>query len=243
MTDSKSENNERKVLQDASSSDDSLDELRRLLLDPMQMRLENLEDRIDNPKLHARDVSRVLPEAISLRSAQDRKIDIVLEPITTNAIRSSINKDRKVLVDALFPIMGPAIRKAIASAIQAMIEGFNQVLEHSLSPKSLKWRLEALRTNKSFAEVVFLRTLIYHVEQIFLIHKDTGLVLQHVVSKADVAYDPDLVSRRDHFLWSLSQNTAHIIISPTTTARITQPIGELFFVSSLNWAWRQFSRI
>jgi OOP family OmpA-OmpF porin len=194
MTDSKSEKKEGKALQDASSSDDSLGELRQLLLGPTQVRLEKLENRIDNRELLARDVSRVLPEAISLRSAQDTKIEIVLEPITANAIRSSIRKDRKVLVDALFPIMGPAIRKAIASSFQAMIEGFNQVLEHSLSLKSLKWRLEALRTNKSFAEIVLLHTLIYHVEQIFLIHKDTGLVLQHVVSKAEVAHDPDLVS-------------------------------------------------
>ncbi len=194
MTDLKSEKKERKALQDASSSDDSLGELRQLLLGPTQVRLEKLEDRIDNRELLASDVSRVLPEAISLRSAQDTKIETVLEPITANAIKTSIKKDRKVLVDALFPIMGPAIRKAIASSIQAMIEGFNQVLEHSLSFKSLKWRLEALRTNKSFAEVVLLHSLIYHVEQIFLIHKDTGLVLQHVVSKAELAHDPDLVS-------------------------------------------------
>ena len=194
MTDSKSENNEKKPLQDASSSDDSLSELQRLLLSPLYVRLEKLEDRIDNPELLTKDVSQVLPEAISLRSAQDTKIDSVLEPITANAIRSSIKKDRKILVDALFPIMGPAIRKAIASSIQAMVEGFNQILENSLSLKSLKWRLEALRTNKSFAEVVMLNTLIYHVEQIFLIHKDTGLVLQHVVSKTEVAHDPDLVS-------------------------------------------------
>jgi len=194
MTDSKSENNEINPLQDASSSDDSLSELQRLLLSPIYMRLEKLEDRIDNPELLTRDVSRVLPEAISLRSAQDTKIDTVMEPITANAIRSSIKKDRKMLVDALFPIMGPAIRKAIASSMQAMVEGFNQILEHSLSLKSLKWRLEALRTNKSFAEVVMLNSLIYHVEQIFLIHKDTGLVLQHVVSKTEVAHNPDLVS-------------------------------------------------
>ncbi len=194
MTDLKSENKERKSLQDAASSDDSLGELRQLLLGPTQVRLEKLEDRIDNWELLASDVSRVLPQAISLRSAQDTKIETVLEPITANAIKTSIKKDRKVLVDALFPIMGPAIRKAIASSIQAMIEGFNQVLEHSLSLKSLKWRLEALRTKKSFAEVVFLHTLIYHVEQIFLIHRDTGLVLQHVVSNAEVAHDPDLIS-------------------------------------------------
>ena len=63
-----------------------------------------------------------------------------------------------------------------------------------MSKQGLKWRFEALRTRKPFAEVILLHTLVYQVEQIFLIHKDTGLTLQHVVSKAELANDPDLVS-------------------------------------------------
>jgi OOP family OmpA-OmpF porin len=90
--------------------------------------------------------------------------------------------------------MGPAIRKAITSALQGMIQSFNQVLEHSFSLKGLKWRFEAMRTRKPFAEVVLLHTLVYQVEQVFLIHKDSGLVLQHVVGKSVIAQDPDLVS-------------------------------------------------
>ncbi|NJM95759.1 MAG: hypothetical protein HC792_06500, partial [Acaryochloridaceae cyanobacterium CSU_5_19] len=39
-----------------------------------------------------------------------------------------------------------------------------------------------------------LRTLIFQVEQVFLIHKSTGLVLEHLVSAATIAQDPDLVA-------------------------------------------------
>ena len=162
-----------------SPSDESLDELRELLLAPIQAQLDELRRRLDIPELHAKEISRVLPEAIALRSSQDKKLEISLEPITEKAIRTSIKKDRKVLVDALFPVMGPAIRKAITSVIQGMIQTFNQLLEHSVSLRSLKWRFEALRTRKPFAEVVLLNTMIYQVEQIFLIHKETGLLLQH----------------------------------------------------------------
>ncbi|WP_199329182.1 OmpA family protein [Coleofasciculus sp. FACHB-1120] len=63
-----------------------------------------------------------------------------------------------------------------------------------MSPQSFKWRLEALQTGKSFAEVVLLRTLLYRVEQVFLIHKKTGLLLQHVVAPNVAAQDADLVS-------------------------------------------------
>ncbi|MDX1708069.1 MAG: hypothetical protein R3274_05675, partial [Desulfobacterales bacterium] len=194
MSDSTEEQSGKMESPDAQQPQDALAELRELLLKPIQTQLDELQKRLDTPDLHAKDVSRVLPEAISLRSQRDKKIEMALEPITEKTIKSSIKKDRKALADALFPVMGPAIRRAIASAIQGMIQSFNQILEHSVSIKGLKWRLEALKTQKSFAEVLLLHTLIYQVEQVFLIHRETGLVLQHVVNKTVIADDPDLVS-------------------------------------------------
>ena len=194
MSDSTDEQSEKNGLPDPREPQSGLDELRKLLLEPVQKKLDELQKRLDTPDLHAKDISKVLPEAISLRTARDKKIEMALEPITENAIKSSIKRDRKVLVDALFPVMGPAIRRAIASAIQGMVQSFNQILEYSLSVKGLKWRLEALRTQKPFAEVVLLHTLVYQVEQAFLIHRETGLVLQHAATKVTAADDPDLVS-------------------------------------------------
>ncbi|UCF93050.1 MAG: hypothetical protein JSW39_02525, partial [Desulfobacterales bacterium] len=175
-------------------SGDSLDELRRLLLGPYQQQLADLQKRLDSRELQAGDLSRVLPEAIALRSPQDRELARALAPMIEQAIKTSIRKDRRFLVDAPFPVMGPAIRRAIAAAIQGMVQSFNQILESSLSVQGLKWRWEALRTRKSFGEVVLLHTLVYQVEQVFLIHKDSGLVLQHVVAKSVVAQNPDTVS-------------------------------------------------
>ena len=127
-------------------------------------------------------------------NSRDSQLAEALEPILENAIRASIKKDRRILVDALFPVMGPAIRKAIASTIQGLIQNFNQILEHTVSFRGLRWRLEAIRTRRPFAEVVLLNTLIYQVEQVFLIHRESGLLAEHVVAKTAVAQNPDLVS-------------------------------------------------
>jgi len=175
-----------------SQGEEVLTELRGLLLGTEQVRLNKLQERLDDPTLHANDVSRVLPEAIMLR--RDKQLAKALEPTIEEAIKTSIKKDRKVLVDVLFPVMGPAIRKAISSVILGMVQSFNQILEHSFSIQGMKWRLEALRTKKSFGEVVLLNTLVYQVEQVFLIHRNTGLMLQHVVAKEVASQDPDLVS-------------------------------------------------
>jgi hypothetical protein len=45
-----------------------------------------------------------------------------------------------------------------------------------------------------FAEVVRLRTLVFQVEQVFLIHRQTGLLLLHVATNPATARDPDLIS-------------------------------------------------
>ena len=94
---------------------DEMSEIRRLLLNPERTQLKNLQERLDNPKLHARDISQILPEAILLRSKRDQRIAKVLTPVLEDAVKTSVKKNPKILVDAIFPVMGPAIRKAIFS--------------------------------------------------------------------------------------------------------------------------------
>ena len=175
-------------------SRDELDTLRHIVVGPEQDRITHLEERLDNPELRATELSRVLPDALVLSSARDQRIARTLQPTIENSIRASVQKNPKVLADAIFPLMGPGIRKAISATIMGMIQSFNQLLNHSVSIQGLKWRIEALRTRKPYAEILLLHTLVYQVEQVFLIHRQTGLVLQHVVGSAAKFQDPDMVS-------------------------------------------------
>ncbi|MEA5571972.1 OmpA family protein [Calothrix sp. UHCC 0171] len=173
---------------------DELDELRALLLGVEPNKLHQIYEYLENQQIKPEDISRVLPEAVILRSLQDQQLVEAMVPTIEQAVEASVKKDLNVLSDAIFPIMGPSTRRAIATALEEMIQSLNQTLEHSLSIQSFKWRLEARQTGKSFAEVVMLRTLVYRVEQVFLIHKNTGLLLQHIVAPQVAAQDPDLVS-------------------------------------------------
>ncbi|MFN6516727.1 MAG: OmpA family protein [Nostoc sp. CreGUA01] len=173
---------------------DELIILRSLLLDIEPTKLERLYERLENSEIHPKDISKMLPEAVILRSKQDKQLGEVMTSTVEEAIKVSVKQDHNVLADALFPVIGPATRKAIATALEQMTQSLNQTLEHSLSPQSFQWRLEAQRTGKSFAEIVLLRTLVYRVEQVFLIHKESGLLLQHLVTKQVIIQDPDLVA-------------------------------------------------
>ena len=168
--------------------------LRHLLLAPEQTELERLKSRLEHFILQPRDVSRVLPDAIRLRAKQDTRLLASMIPVTREALSLSIKQSPQLISDSIAPILGPAIRKAIAQAMRGMIQSLNQTLEHSMSWKGLQWRWEAYRTGKSFAEVVLLHTLRFRVEQVFLIHKKTGLLLNHVVAEGVSSQGEEVIS-------------------------------------------------
>ncbi len=176
------------------TANNELEELRTLLLGVEPNKLNQIYEYIENQQIRPEDISRVLPEAVILRSLEDKRLVEAMVPTIEQAVEASVKKDLNVLSNAIFPILGPSTRRAIATALEEMIQSLNQTLEHSLSIQSFKWRLEARQTGKSFAEVVLLRTLLYRVEQVFLIHKKTGLLLQHIVASQVAVQDPDLVS-------------------------------------------------
>jgi outer membrane protein OmpA-like peptidoglycan-associated protein len=176
-------------------SEDDLDRVRQLLLSPEQAQLARLQHRLDDPGVRAAELSAVLPEAVRRGTARNAALSVALTPAVEEALQASVRRDPRTLVDAIAPVMGPAIRRAIAEALRGMVESLNHALESSLSWRGVMWRVEALRTGKPFAEVVLLHTLVYQVEQVFLIHRHTSLLLQHVVPASMLRPpDADLVS-------------------------------------------------
>src|SRR5262245_37622904 len=176
-----------------TSDDENFAELRSLLVGPEQRELMTLHEHVFDPAVQVRDVSRVLPDAIALR-ASDPQLTRALGPSIEDALTSSVRRDPRPLADALFPVMGPAIRRAITHTLAAMMESLNRTVEYSFSWRALQWRWTALRTGKPFAEIVLLNTLQYRVEQVFLIHTETGLLLQHLSHDARAGQDADQIS-------------------------------------------------
>ena len=172
------------------------EELRHLIVAPEQEGIATIQERLDNLEKRTADVSVVVAEAIQMRreKGDDLALAAALAPTIQETLRESVRRDPHVLADALFPVMGPAIRKSIAETLRGMLESFNEALEHSLSWRGIKWRIEGFRTGKPFAEIVLMHSLLYRVEQVFLIHRETGLVLNHVVAPSAPAQDAAMVA-------------------------------------------------
>ncbi len=168
-------------------------ELRDLLNGPERQHLEEISDHLNDPVYQAKAISKVLSEAITLGSKNDR-IAKALQPNIDVALKASVQKNPKAITDAIFPVLGPAIRKAIVATLMRMIQSLNHTLNQSVSVRGLQWRWEAFRSRRPYAEIVLLKTLIYRVEQIFLIHRRTGVVLVQAAADLVELQDPDLIS-------------------------------------------------
>ncbi|MEM6327050.1 MAG: hypothetical protein AAF791_08030, partial [Bacteroidota bacterium] len=174
--------------------------LRRLLLGRQRDDALDRVTRGDVPQvpsadLDAASVSAVLPEAVRLREAQDRDLGDALAGPVERGLKASVEKNPQPVVDAIFPVIGPAIRRAIRHALDQSMQSVNQSVNVGLSAKGLKWRWEAWRSGVSFGEVVMRHTLQYRVEEVLLVHRETGLLLQHVVAEdvPGAGENPDLV--------------------------------------------------
>jgi len=110
-----------------SASDESFAQLRSIIVGPEQRRLQKIRARLRDGAAQTRDVSRVLPDALQLR-ANDPQLKRALAPAVEEAITASVQRNPQALADALFPVIGPAIRKAVAHAFDAMIDSVNQTV-------------------------------------------------------------------------------------------------------------------
>lgn len=173
---------------------DDLDELRRLLLGAEIEQLDHLRSRLEVPENFSSEVSDVLPQAMVKSSRHGEDLSEAMVPTVEEIVRLSIKKDINKFADALFPVIGPAIRKSIRETIRQMLQSLNQALEQSLSWQGFKWRLESFRTGIPFAQIALLHGLVYRVEQVFLIHRRSGLLLCHLGQDDIRNRNADLVS-------------------------------------------------
>ncbi len=173
---------------------DDLEQLKSLLFGAEKQALDTITERVQRPETRAVDVADVLPEALRLSHQQgDELVENLREPVGT-CIRDSVRDEPGQYADALYPVMGPAIRKSIMSALRSFAQQISDSVEQSLSTKGLKWRFEAWRAGIPFGEYVVQRTLQYRVEQAYLISRENGLLIAHTHHEASRIKDSDAVS-------------------------------------------------
>jgi OOP family OmpA-OmpF porin len=171
-----------------------IEQLRELILKPDKDRLESLGERIESIDRRAADIAEVLPESISESYAHDPRLIGALRRPLKQCISESVRDEPDEYAAALFPVMGPAIRRSITETLRTWTAQFSQVIEQSLSPRGIRWRFQAWRAGVPFGQYVIQQTLIYRVEDVYLIHSKSGLLIRHVTQNQAQDMDEDAVS-------------------------------------------------
>jgi outer membrane protein OmpA-like peptidoglycan-associated protein len=171
-----------------------LNELRDLIIGLNTKELSRLQKLIRDPHEFANEISDLLPFAVRKLVEKGEVSMESLQPFIEEGMQKSIEKNPQKLADILFPIMGPAIRKAVSEDLKRMIAAINANLEAGLSPKSLKWKLQSIYTRKTYAEIVMANTYLFHVKNAFLIHRQSGLLLHEEKSEKSQRLESDMVS-------------------------------------------------
>ncbi len=171
-----------------------IEQLRQLLMAEERRKIEELESYLDDPRALARRIGAILPDAVQLSRTDGDRLARELAPTVQKILTETVKKDPRPLIAVLSPVIGAAIRRSVSESLQRMIQSLNQILEHGFSLRGLKWRIEALRTGKPFSEIVLLHSLVFTVEQVFLIHRDSGLLLRHLTAEKVDEQSGDTVS-------------------------------------------------
>ena len=177
-----------------SGKEQDLDRLCELVTGLSPEELQVLRKKLLDRNVYISDVSEALPDAIRRSLQKDESLTTIFAPLIENGVEQSVHKDPKKFGDLLSPVMGPAIRAAVANSMRSFIDSTDRILQQSFSPQGMKWRFEAFRTGKSFAEIALFHTVEYRVEHLFLIRKEDGILLQHAALKEAQSKSPDLIS-------------------------------------------------
>jgi len=193
-----------------------LDQLKELLFGAEKEALDSIAERVGRREVRTVDVADILPEAIHQSHKKDFElVESLTEPVG-ECLQKAFRDEPEVYGDALYPVMGPAIRKSIMHALRTFSQQINEAVEHSVSPKGLKWRWQASRAGVPFGEYILQRTLRYRVEQAYLISRENGLLVGHVHHEASKIKDSDAVSA----MFTAIQDFVKESFSPDRTGRL-----------------------
>jgi len=144
-----------------------------------------------NPQAIAKAIAPEIALSIKEQILLDASaISQTLGPEMGKAIKTQIELERDAMVDALYPVIGTTIAKYMVEVVQDI----NSRVEKTLSFEGIKRKFKAKIQGVSEAELIFKESVGYRVRAIFLIDKDSGLVIQEIQIPGERQLDSDMLA-------------------------------------------------
>jgi len=186
-----------------SANKSSVEKLRKILfeedskkIDSFVGELERLKEQIGDQESLIEVLEPVIADLLNRKIADSKdEMAAALAPVMGDAIRTQISEAKDDMVDALYPVIGQTIRKSVSESMKNLVTTVNRRIDQALSGPILATRLKSTITGVSKGELVLKDALPFKIDEIFLIHKESGLLIAHASSvENQSSMDKDLVS-------------------------------------------------
>lgn len=171
-------------------------QLRKILLEQdweerqeLAKKLHDLDDQLNSRERLETKVDPILKDQ---ESRFQNNFPKLFGPQITETIKTQIKDSQDEVVEALYPIIGRMIKKYITSEIQKLSEKVDEQMELAFSWEGWKIRIKAWISGTPQKDLVMSKLIEPKIEEIFVIEKDSGLLMGSFSRQASV--DQDMVA-------------------------------------------------
>lgn len=135
-----------------------------------------------------------LLDELELQINDKEALVTTITPVIATAIRTNIRESQSEMVDALYPIMGKLVQRAVTEAMRDLAQRIDHQMRRTFNFKDTLRQLLGRIRGVSNAEMKLRNALPFQVLQLFLVHRESGLLLLHTAHTTEETDDSDLIS-------------------------------------------------
>ncbi len=153
------------------------------LVESTRAELLQAKQSISDPQEVVNRLSPVLVRVLHRQARQqEAQFAEAVAPVMGPAIRHQIREAKDDIIDALYPLIGQIIGKAISEAFRELTRNIDSRMRRQFNPRSQAQRISGRLRGVSEAEMILRDSIPFEVDHIFLIHRETGLLLEHIAA-------------------------------------------------------------
>lgn len=157
---------------------EALELLRTLLFDEHLQQVAQMRSQVGQ--------LQTMLDALEQQIQDEEALINTITPVIAGAIRTNISESSEEMIDALYPIMGKLVQRAVMESMRDLTQRIDQQMRRTLDVQALWRRFQSRLRGISDAEMTMRDALPMQVDEVFLIHKESGLLLMHL-SKGGLA--------------------------------------------------------
>ncbi len=117
-----------------------------------------------------------------------------LAPVIGSAIRVQIRTQRDEVVDALYPVIGSTVAKFVSQSFRDLLDTINEQVQNTFSTATIRRKLTAKIKGIPESELLLRENLGWKVEALFLVHKETGLLMAQKTAPDIEIGEPEMIA-------------------------------------------------